>query len=169
MEKELVNKVANSRLKTINLEDFYPLEAIVELDIKDYLFKGLLLKEMDFRKFLKEENWSQYQGKRVCLFCSTDAIVPVWSYMLIVKYLKGIAMDVFLGKPAIYLESFYRDGIRKKDWSEYDGQMIIVKGCSSKPVPASAYMELTQSLLPFAKSIMYGEPCSTVPIYKKPR
>jgi hypothetical protein len=168
-QKTLVNRVAQSPLKTINLEVYYPQEDIVELDIKQYLFKDLLLKEKDFRRSLKEEDWSVFSEKRVCVFCSSDAIIPVWAYMLIASYLKELAVDVFQGTKREYLKHHYSQVIESKDWSVYEGGMLVIKGCSDKPVPPSAYMALTSALLPYVKSLMYGEPCSTVPIYKRPK
>lgn len=168
-EKPLVNKVAKSGLITLNLEDFFPSEEVAVFDIKDYLFMELILKEKDFREALKEHDWEQYQGKNLVVFCSTDAIVPVWAYMLVTVYATSFAKTVFQGTK----EEFYKNEIQKAlseiDVSEYEGKRIVIKGCSEKPVPPSAYVELTRKLQPFAQSIMYGEPCSTVPIFKRPR
>lgn len=168
-QEPLVNRVAKSPLKTINLEEFYPKSEIDELDISEYLFKGLLLKEKDFRRAIKDTDWSLYDGRIVCVFCSTDAIVPVWAYMLVSTYLHPYAEDVYQGSRADFLKQYYSRIIRDKDWSAHLDGLYVIKGCSDKPVPASAYMDLTRALQPYAKSIMYGEPCSTVPIYKKPK
>lgn len=168
-EGPLVNRVAKSPLTTINLEEYYPQQDIVELDISQYLFKGLLLKEKDFRKTIKNADWSTYDGKIVCVFCSTDAIVPVWAYMLISTYLHPHAEDVYHGTREDFLKQYYSAVIRQKDWSTHQDGLYVIKGCSEKPVPSSAYMDLTRALQPYARSIMYGEACSTVPIYKRPK
>lgn len=166
-EGPLVNRVANSPLKTINLEEYYPQAEIEEWDISQYLFKGLLLKEKEFRRAIKEIDWSVYEGNIVCVFCGTDAIVPVWAYMLVSTYLHPYAEDVYHGPKADFLKQYYSEIIRNKNWESHQDGLYVIKGCSDKPVPESAYMDLTRALQPYAKSIMYGEPCSTVPIYKR--
>ena len=165
----LVNRVAKSGLITLNLEDFYPDNPITVFDIKDYLFKEMILKEKDFRKALKEHDWSQYSGKDLLVYCSTDAIVPVWAYMLIVRYAEPHASNIFQFTPEEYYTHMFYRALEDFDASAYEDALIVVKGCGDKTVPPGAYMELTRKLQPYAKSIMYGEPCSTVPIYKKPR
>ena len=167
MDKPLVNRVANSALKVINLEDFYPTEDVLAFDIKDYLFRELLLKEKDFRTSLKEHDWTQYQDKTLLVYCSSDAIVPMWAYMLIASYATPYAANLFQGNKEAYTQVIFSERLRTANWSAYEGQMVCIKGCGDKAVPAAAYMELTQLLQPIAKRIMYGEPCSTVPIYKK--
>ena len=164
---ELVNRVANSSLITINLENYFPAGELVEFDLKDYLFKGLILKEKDFRLALKEHDWSSYQDKILLVFCSSDAIIPVWAYMLIASKAQPFARDIFQGDQQAYLKAHYKMAIAQMEISAYQDQRIVIKGCSDKPVPPAAYLELTQKLTPVVKSIMYGEPCSTVPIYKK--
>ncbi len=167
--KSLVNRVANSGLITINLEDYFPAEQVVAFDIKDYLYKGLILKEKEFRAALKAYDWTAYSGKHLAVYCSTDAIVPVWAYMLITANAEPHALSVFQGNvDAFYQYAFYK-ALEKLDTEQFAEKRIVIKGCNNKPVPASAYMELTRKLRPFAQSIMYGEPCSTVPIFKKPR
>lgn len=166
---ELINRVANSGLITLNLENDFPKEEIAEFDIKDYLFHGLILKEKDFRTALKEYDWSQLENKHLCVFCSTDAIIPQWAYMLIASYAKPIASSLFYGTKTSFLESWYKELIGSQSYEQYEGERIIIKGCSSLPVPAAAYMYLTGALQPYAQSIMYGEPCSTVPVFKRPR
>lgn len=168
-DKPLVNRVAQSGLITLNLEQYYPKAELVEFDLKDYLFMELILKEKDFREALKEHDWEQYAGKVLLVHCSTDAIIPVWAYMLVTAYAAPHAADIFQGTKDAYLVDHYRRVLKSWDGTEYEGQRIVIKGCSDKPVPASAYLELTRLLRPHAKSIMYGEPCSTVPIFKKPR
>jgi hypothetical protein len=169
MEKPLINKVANSSLVNLNLENYFPKTEIVSFDLKDYLFHGLILKEKDFRAALKEYDWSTVESKILHVYCSTDAIIPVWAFMLVSAYAQPYAENVFLGTKEEFLSHHYRKVIESTDFSEYEGQRIVIKGCSQKPVPASAYLTLTAKLRPYAQSIMYGEPCSTVPIFKKPR
>ncbi len=169
MDKPLVNRVASSGLITINLEEFFPKEEVVVFDIKDYLFMELILKEKDFRDALKEHDWNQYNGKNLIVYCSTDAIVPVWAYMLVAAYAQPIANRVFQGDKESFYKVVFNEAINKIDATQYDQKRIVIKGCSNKPVPPSAYVELTQILRPFVQSIMYGEPCSTVPIFKRPR
>lgn len=168
-DKPLVNKVANSGLITLNLEDFFPAQKTVVFDLKDYLFMELILKEKDFRAALKEHDWNQYQNKIVLVYCSTDAIIPVWAYMLVAAYAEPYAADVFQGKADAYYQAAFRQALESITPEQYQGKRIVIKGCSNKPVPPSAYVELTRKLRPFAQSIMYGEPCSTVPIFKRPR
>lgn len=168
-EKPLVNRVANSGLITINLEDFFPTEELAVFDLKDYLFMELMLKEKEFRAALKTHDWSQYEGKSFAVYCSTDAIVPVWAFMLVAAYAEPHALQIFQGNAdAFYQHEFYR-ALDAVNGADYDQKRIVIKGCSNKPVPVSAYVELTRKLRPYAQSIMYGEPCSTVPIFKRPR
>jgi len=168
-EKPLVNRVANSGLVTINLEDFFPKGEIATFDLKDYLFMELILKEKDFRESLKSHDWTQYEGKHLLLFCSTDAIIPMWAYMLVVSYANKIATSVTQGNQKEFIKLAYQNALSQIDFSQYEDKRIVIKGCSDHPVPAFAYAQLTDKLMPFAKSIMFGEPCSTVPVYKKPR
>jgi hypothetical protein len=169
MEDILVNKVANSKLQTINLEELYPAAEIVSFDLKNYLFQGLILKEKDFRKALKEHDWDQYQGKILCVYCSTDAIIPVWAYMLVSSYAAQITETIYTGSVDQYLVSYYDNRLADLDLSQYNDGLVVIKGCSNKPVPPSAYAKITALLKPYVKSLMYGEPCSTVPIFKQKR
>ncbi len=169
MEKPLVNKVAASGLITINLEDYFPKNEIVSFDIKDYLFMELILKEKDFRTALKEHDWEQYSNKNLLLFCSADAIIPMWAYMLVVSYAAPFATKICQGTPDEFLKLSYQESLNEIDFSQYEGKRIVIKGCSDQPVPAFAYAFLTDRLRPFAQSIMFGEPCSTVPVFKRPR
>jgi len=170
MEEEIVNRVAKSGLITLNLEEFYPEGERFLYDIKDNLWEGIALKEKDFRAFVKEHDWSQYQGKFVALHCSVDAIVPTWAYMLLATKLEPYANKVVFGDldtlETILFEESISQNIKAED---YEDARIVIKGCSDKVVPPSAYVKLTEMLRPYAKIIMYGEPCSTVPLYKKPR
>ena len=166
-EQPLVNRVANSGLVTIDLEELYPAGDIVPFDLKDYLFMEMILKEKDFREALKSHNWAQYKGKNLAVFCSADAIIPIWAYMLVATCAAPYAADVALTTPAQFAETAFLKKIAALDISAYEGKRVVVKGCSDKPVPPSAYLEITRRLQPVAQSVMFGEPCSTVPVYKK--
>jgi len=168
-EKPLVNRVAQSGLVTINLENYFPAGEVVPFDLKDYLFKELLLKEKDFRAAMKAHEWDAYEGKVLAVFCSTDAIIPVWAYMLVAVHAAPHAADVFQGTAEAYYRMAFLRALDQLDPAQYQDERIVIKGCSDKPVPPAAYVELTRRLRPHAKSIMYGEACSTVPLYKKPR
>lgn len=167
LEQPLVNRVAQSGLLTIDLEELYPTGEIVPFDLKDYLFMGLILKEKDFREALKTHDWSQYEGKNLAVFCSADAIIPMWAYMLVATHAAPFASDVALTTPDLFAETAFLRKLATLNMDDYAGKRIVVKGCSDKPVPPSAYMEITRRLQPVAQSIMFGEPCSTVPVYKK--
>lgn len=167
--KPLVNRVASSGLITINLEDYFPTGEVLTFDLKDYLFMELILKEKDFRAALKEHDWTQYEGKDLLVFCSTDAIIPVWAYMLVAAYAEPYSSSIFQGQKEEFYKATFQKALEQIDGAEYEQKRVVIKGCSEKPVPPSAYMELTRKLQPYAQSIMYGEPCSTVPIFKRPR
>ena len=169
MDQPLINRVANSSLKTINLEDFYPEKEIIEFDLKPMLFKELILKEKDFRAELKEIDWSKYADKIVLVFNSNDAIIPLWAYMLVSSYLSGQATEIFQGSRDEFLKYHYGRKIEEMDVSQYAEERVVIKGCSDKEVPAFAYAAITAKLKPVAQSIMFGEPCSTVPVFKRPR
>ncbi|HRO08097.1 MAG TPA: DUF2480 family protein [Saprospiraceae bacterium] len=166
-EKTLVNRVAASGLITLNLEDYFPTSEIATFDIKDYLFHGLILREKDFRDALKQLDWSVYKDKIVLVNCSTDAVIPLWAYMLIENYLMHIATDTYQGTEEEYLRMFYRETLENTDFTQYQNQRIVIKGCGNKPVPSYAYTKITALLIPLVQSLMFGEPCSTVPIFKK--
>jgi len=167
MSDAIVNKVAQSGLLTLNLEEYLPQGGFVAFDLKDYLFMGLILKEKDFREALKALDWSVYQNKNVAITCTADAIIPLWAYMLVTTYLQTVARDVYVGTIEEMQKHLFIKNIQAIDAPQYAGQRIVVKGCGDVPVGAFAYAELTKRLLPEVKSIMYGEPCSTVPVYKK--
>lgn len=169
MEQPLINRVANSGLITLKLEEFFPQEEVMHFDLKDYLFMEMILKEKDFRTAVKEHNWEQYQGKILLVYCSTDAIIPVWAYMLVAAAATPFALDVFQGTEDDYYRSYFLRRLDDLDIDQYQDQRLVIKGCSDHPVPPAAYLEITRKLQPIAKSIMYGEPCSTVPVYKQPR
>lgn len=142
---------------------------MIEMDIKPFLFKELILKEKDFRAALKEIDWTVYKDKITLVYNSNDAIIPVWAYMLISSYLTDIAKEIFQGTQTEYLKHYYTNTINEMDLSQHQEGRVVIKGCSNKPVPPIAYALLTSKLKPYAQSIMYGEPCSTVPIFKRPR
>lgn len=166
-EKPLVNRVKKSPLITLKLEEYSPDFPIEEIDLKPFLFKGLILKEKEFRSEVKSFDWGEKTGHVICVYCSTDAIIPVWAYMLVASEASREGKQVFWGTKEEYLRHYYREQLAAIDWSKYKDQLIVLKGCSDHPVPASAYMEATAHLQPVARSIMYGEACSTVPIFKK--
>jgi len=164
---EIVNKVANSVLEVFDLEDYYPSGIRTQLDISQWLLDGFLLKEKDFRELLKNHDWSQYKNHFVAIHCSTDAIIPAWASILVTVYLSSFAKKVVVGNLTDLETSLYQEILSTLDYSKYQDKPIILKGCSKKPVPESAYIMAIQKLQPFAKSIMYGEACSAVPLYKK--
>ena len=166
MADEIVNRVANSKLVTIDLEDYYPEGRRVLFDIKDWLFEGLVLREKDFREQAKAFNWEQYKNCYVALTCSTEAIIPAWAYMLLVVYLEPFVEKVVIGDLETLETSVYQELINKFDTKSIKGKPVIIKGCSNKPVPVNAYVMLINNIKPYAKSIMYGEACSSVPIFK---
>ena len=167
--EEIINRVATSGIVSLDLEELYhPGERIV-YDIKDNLFQGMILREKDFREFLKAHDWSQYQGKNVAIICSEDAIVPTWAYMLLAIQLEPFANAVVFGDLTVLEDKLFTTAIQKIDVEEYRGKRVVIKGCSKFPVPISAYVEITTLLKPVAQSLMFGEPCSTVPLYKKPK
>lgn len=167
MKDEIVNKVANSALKIFDLEDYYPNNPRMELDISQWLFHGFVLKEKEFRAALKDFDWLVYKDAYVALSCSTDAILPSWAFMLVSSYLEPFAVKVFLGDLEHLESSIYQDILNELDYSEYENLPVIIKGCAKKPIPDEAYILATHKLMPYARSIMFGEACSAVPIYKK--
>jgi hypothetical protein len=167
MSDLLENKVANSGLVTLDLENYVPAGEVVTFDLKDYLFMGLILKEKDYREALKGLDWSLYQDKLVALTCSADAIVPVWAFMLAVSYLEPVAKEVYMGTAEEMQKHLFLKNIQAINTTDFSDQRIVVKGCGETPIGNFAYAEITRVLRPVARSIMYGEPCSTVPIYKK--
>ena len=167
MKDEIVNKVAQSSLVTFNLEDIYPEGERVLIDIKDQLFQGLILREKDFRAWVKDHDWSQYEGKYVAITCSVDAIVQVWAYMLMQTRLAPFAKFVHHGSLESLERVLFQRALDQIDFSQFQDKPIVIKGCSDKPVPDAVYVEATQRLLPYAKKLSYGEPCSTVPLWKR--
>jgi hypothetical protein len=164
---EIINKVELSGIVTLNLEDLYLQGERVLFDMKDVLFQGLILREKDFREFVKNEDWTKYKDKYVAITCSADAIVPTWAYMLLTISLEPFAKKIVFGNLETLEMVLYNEQLSKLNPKEYTDNRIVIKGCSHVPVPLSAYVEITRLLQPYAKSIMYGEACSTVPLYKK--
>ncbi|MBB1149192.1 MULTISPECIES: DUF2480 family protein [unclassified Myroides] len=167
MEGEIVNKVANSALVVFDLEDLYPENPRMEIDITQWLYEGLVLREKDFRAALKEVDWSRYQDAYVGLFCSTDAILPGWAYMLLTSYLQPFATRIFLGDKHHLEQSIYQELLFSIDYSQYQDLPVIIKGCSKKEIPDEAYVLVTQLMMNTARSVMFGEACSAVPVYKR--
>ena len=169
MEPLFVNKVASSGLVTLNLEDFIHPGPRVVYDIKDNLFHGLMLREKDFREFLKTHDWPQYTGQNVAIVCSADAIVPTWAYMLLAIKLQPHAHRYVFGSLEALEQALFQEAIAGLDMETYREAKVVIKGCGDQPVPTFAYVAIMQKLLPVAASLMYGEPCSTVPLYKRPK
>ena len=167
MEEVFVNKVAESGIITLDLEVFYPKEETVVFDMKDYLFMGLILKEKDFRENMKALDVEIYKGKNVALTCSADAVIPVWAYMLVVGYLQPVANEIIFGDADFLHKTLFLKNISKINIADYEDKRVVIKGCGELPITEAAYVAITGLLRPVAKSIMYGEPCSTVPIFKR--
>ena len=167
MEEVFINKVSESGLVSLNLEDFYPKETIALFDMKDYLFMGLILKEKDFRESLKTLDLSIYTNKVAAVTCSADAVIPMWAYMLAASYLQPVAIEVAFGTADAVKNMLLLKNINQLPVADFTDKRVVIKGCGELPVGEAAYLEATKLLRPVAKSIMYGEPCSTVPIYKK--
>jgi Protein of unknown function (DUF2480) len=163
----IINKVAESGIISLDLETYFSKDTIMVFDLKDYLFMGLILKEKDFRAALLTTDWEKYRDSYVAVTCSADAIIPMWANMLVTVYLTPIAKGVFFGTESFVKEQLLLQSLDSIQGVDYTDQRVVVKGCGEDPVPASAYVKITSILRPFAKSIMYGEPCSTVPLYKK--
>ena len=168
-EEEIINRVSGSALVTFNLEDLSPKGEVVEMDLKDLLFQGLILREKDIRDYLKNHDWKQYQNKSVAVFCSADAVIPTWAYMLISIALQPFARKIVFGDSNTMLAISYKEALDQVDWEKFRDAKVVIKGCSDLHVPDSAYIEAAARLREVAASIMYGEPCSTVPLYKRPK
>jgi len=167
-EEIIINKVSESGLLTLDLEAYYPKEDTVLFDMKDHLFMGLILKEKEFREALKNLDLSTFTGKNVALTCTADAIIPIWAYMLAASYLEPVAHEVVFGDAAFLHKALFIKNLSKINVEDYKDKRVVIKGCGELPIGETAYVEITKILRPVAKSIMYGEPCSTVPIFKKP-
>ena len=168
-EKGIVNRVAGSSLVTLDLEQYFVPGDRVVIDIKDQLFQGLILREKDFRSFVKSTDWSDYRNKLVAIACSTDAIIPHWAYMLLTSALQPYARRIVFGTLEDLETKIFSDQLSKIEWKQFAGAKVVIKGCSKVKVPAAVYVEATNLLMPWASSIMFGEPCSTVPVFRKPR
>ena len=167
MSEPFVNKVAESGLITIDLETWYPKGETAVFNMKDHLFMGMILKEKDFREALKNLDWSIYANKNVALTCSADAIIPVWAWMLVATYLQPLAKEIVMGDEKELHKHLFLKNLSTINATDYTDQKVVIKGCGETPIADYVYMEITKLLRPVAKSIMYGEPCSTVPVYKK--
>lgn len=168
MSEVFINKVAESGLITLDPETFYPKGETAVFDMKDHLFMGLILKEKDFREALKKLDLEPYRDKNIAVTCSADAIIPVWAYMLVAAYLQPVAKELVMGDEKELHRQLFLRNLSKIQLDEYNDKRVVIKGCGETPIGDFVYMELTKILRPVAKSIMYGEPCSTVPVYKKP-
>lgn len=167
MEEKIINKVTNSVLKTIDLEELYPSGARIVFDITDWLFEGLILKEKDFRAEVKNHNWQQYKDSYVSIICSSDAIIPSWAYLLVSTFLNPYAKKVVVGNLELLETVIFQEIINNLEVSVYENAPVIIKGCANKPIPQSAYTLLISRLQTVARSIMFGEACSTVPLFKR--
>ena len=167
MEEEIVNRIAQSKLIALDLEDFYPKGERILIDISQWLYEGLILREKEFRTYLEKEEWEQYQDTFIALSCSSDAIIPGWAYMLITTKLQPYAKRIVVGNLEVLETSIFQDIVANMDVKVFDQKSVIIKGCSKKPIPPNAYLWLTAKIQTVAKSIMYGEACSSVPLFKK--
>ena len=167
MASEIINRVANSKLVTLDLEDYYPEGDRILLDMQNWLYEGLVLREQDFREIIKNHDWQQYNGKYVALTCSTDAIIPSWAYLLISVHLAPFAKIFVIGDLDLLENLIFQETVESIDIKPFKGVPVIIKGCSNKYIPESAYALLTKRLLPKVSSLMFGEACSSVPLFKK--
>lgn len=165
---EIVNKVQAGGIVTLDLEAYYTAGERVVIDLKDNLFMGLILKEKDFRDFIHEHDWLQYTDKLVAITCTADAVVPTWAYMLVASKLTGIAKEIVFGNLDTLETILLLNTLKEKiNPAEYQGVRMVIKGCSKVKITEAAYVQITKMLIPFVQSLMFGEPCSTVPVYKK--
>jgi hypothetical protein len=169
MEEAIINRVVTSGLITFDLAEYYHRGERIIYDLKDNLFMGMILKEKDFREFLKGHDWIQYEGKNVAITCSEDAIIPTWAYMLLTLKLEPYANCVVFGSLNDLEKKLFDEALGKVNFDEFIDKRVVVKGCGELPIPTNTYVELTRKLQPYVKSMMFGEPCSTVPLYKKPK
>ena len=165
----IVNRVAQSGIVSFNLEEILKGLSFASIDLSDQLWQGIALKEQDFRTWVKENDWNTYRGQYVNVHCSADAIIPAWAYMLVASKLSGIATNVYQQDPPIARENAIRDFIFNLPLSDYEDARVVVKGCSEEDIPLSAYAAVVSHLQPVVRTLLFGEPCSTVPVYKKPR
>jgi len=167
LSKEIVNKVANSKLITIDLEEFYPEGERIIFDISKWLYQDIILKEKDFRESIQQHNWSQYQDNYIALTCSSGAIIPSWAYLLITTRLSPFTKKIVVGNLELLETVIFQEIISNLNFDNYKGKPVIIKGCANKPIPETAIVQLIENLIPYAKTIMFGEACSTVPLFKK--
>ena len=165
---EIVNRVAESDIRVYNLEALWDGAPVAELDLAPWLARGLVLRERDFRQHVKDYDWAQHEGRHVAVFCSTDALVPTWAFMLVVSRLEGVARSVAFGREADLLRDFFLHALEHEDFEAYRDRIVVVKGCGSRVVPTSAYLDAMQRLQRVARKVMYGEPCSSVPLWRRP-
>lgn len=167
MNDQLRNRVAESALITVNPEDYYPKGETAVFDLKDYLFMGMIIKEKEFREALKNADWEQYRNKNVAVTCTADAIIPMWAYMLATSYLQPVAKDIVVGNEKDLHKTLFIKNLLQINPDDFSDKKVVIKGCGETPIEEFVYAEITKLLRPVAQSIMYGEPCSTVPVYKK--
>lgn len=168
MSEPIINKVAESGLITLDLVQYFPKGETAVFDLKDYLFMGMILKEKDYREALKAKDWSGYKDKNIALVCTADAIIPVWAWMLAATYLQPVAKELVMGDEKELHKTLFLKTLSAINVNEFEDKRVVIKGCGETPIPDYVYMEITRLLRPVVKSIMYGEPCSTVPVYKRP-
>lgn len=169
MEEAIVNRVTGSGLVTLNLEEHFPHTEIAEVDLAPLLVNGLMLRENDLRDFVRSHDWSQYKGKAVAVHCTADAIIPTWAFMLVAIAAQPFAERVIFGGRDVAMTALFLDALHRINWDQFKDAKVVVKGCSDLAVPEAVYLEATARLRPLAASIMYGEPCSTVPLFKRPK
>lgn len=166
---EIVNRVAESDIVVYNLEALWDGRPVAELDLEPFLYEGLILREKDFREKVKAHDWAQYADRHVAVFCSADALIPTWAYMLVASKLEGVAHTIAYGRAADLVRDYFVRALEAEDWSAYAGKPVVVKGCGSKLVPVNAYLIATRKLQQVAAKLMYGEPCSSVPLWRRPK
>ena len=166
---EITNRVAESDIVVFSLDELWDGRPLAEVDLAPFLFKGLVLREKDFREQVKAHDWQQYKDQHVAVNCSTDAIIPTWAFMLVASKLEGVACTVGYGRPADVIRDRFVRALETQDWSEYKDRIVVIKGCGSKVVPPNAYLIATQKLQGVARKLMYGEPCSSVPLWRRPK
>ena len=167
MEENIINRVTSSDMITLNLEDYLPTEECVIYDLKQNLYEELILKEKDFRTFIKRFDWSAYKNKNVAITCSADAIIPAWAYMLIASHLQPYAHFIMVGSLEEIEKILIKEALSSLNLNSFTDAKVVIKGCGDKPISNFAFAEVTRLLHPYVSSLMYGEPCSTVPIYKR--
>ena len=165
----IVNRVAESAIEVFDLDALWDGASVVSFDLAPHLFNGIILKEKPFREALRNIDWTTFASQHVAVFCSEDAIIPTWAYMLVASKLEGIASSVGFGTPGDLARDFYTRALDQQDWSAYEDKIVVIKGCSSKTVPDNAYLIATQKLQGVARKLMYGEPCSSVPLWRRPK